>query len=658
AFFVTEVIAAGQFVPSSVRDAVLARVLRLSEGAQRVVEAASIAPRAVEVGKALQLAEATAADADEAVARDVLLAEDGHLRFRHELARSAVETSISPVRRESLHRKMVDQLIATGVQDPARLAHHATQAGDRELVAKYAPVAADEAIRRGAVRESIRFFEAALTSPELLDDAAELRLRLANQLYVVDHQTEALHQAQLALETYRTGSDPIRLGRALATVARYQWTSGNTQGVWPYLEEAIAVLEPHGPSEDLAETLYTAAHQHMLARHHEQARQLASRALQMAEDLNSLSDNIRATIALGTTELVTGDPDRGFELLRRARHMSEETGNKRGLMAVLGMVGSGGGEVRRYHEAENALVEAIALGQAWDEDYSVAYDKSWLARIRFDQGRWSEALDWANQVEVVAREGTAPISWITARTAKGRAGIRRGDQTGIRLVEEVVEHAQGAELQHRWSGLAGIAEYRWLVGAHDRIGAVVSGPYGEALDTDSAWARGELGFWMWRAGLIDSAPDKAAPPFALQINGNWRAAAESWHEIGCPYEEAMALADGDESALLESLEILDDLGARPLASLVRHQLREQGVGHIPRGPRAATKADKAGLTPRQREVLGLMADGLTNADIAERLYLTKKTVEHHVSAILQKVGADSRAKAIATVKDGGDIKTI
>jgi DNA-binding NarL/FixJ family response regulator len=115
----------------------------------------------------------------------------------------------------------------------------------------------------------------------------------------------------------------------------------------------------------------------------------------------------------------------------------------------------------------------------------------------------------------------------------------------------------------------------------------------------------------------------------------------------------MALADGDQAALLDSLEILDGLEARPLASLVRKRLRELGVDHIPRGPRATTRADRVGLTRRQREVLDLMAAGLSNSQIAERLYLTKKTVEHHVSAILQKVGAETRTQAIAVTKDGG-----
>jgi DNA-binding CsgD family transcriptional regulator len=297
------------------------------------------------------------------------------------------------------------------------------------------------------------------------------------------------------------------------------------------------------------------------------------------------------------------------------------------------------------------LAEAIAVGLTTDEDYMVAYNRSWLARVRFEQGRWSEAVALASQVGT--GEGAAPISWITARTARGRVEVRRGEQSGIKVLEEISQQAKGAELQHRWSSVAGIAEYRWLIGAHDRIGEVVSGPYREALQTDSAWAQGELGFWMWRAGLIDSAPEKAAIPFALQINGDWRAAAISWREIGCPYEEAMALADGDQAALLDSLEILDGLEARPLASLVRIRLRELGVDHIPRGPRATTRADRVGLTRRQREVLDLMAAGLSNSQIAERLYLTKKTVEHHVSAILQKVGAETRTQAIAVTKDGG-----
>lgn len=652
AFFVTEVLASGQIVPTSVRDAVMARVLRLSEKAQHVVEAVAIAPRALEVDHSLRLASAIPADADEAVSRGVLVADNGQLRFRHELARTAVESVIPPARQEALQRGMIEILVELGVDDPARLAHHASRAGDRDLVAQYAPAAANDAAFRGAHREAISFYEAALACDDLLADPARVRLRLAEQLYVLDRQDEALNQARMALEIYRDRSDMYGTGQALTTVAGYQWTSGNTGASRPILEEAIALLEPLGPSTELAGALYSSSHHHMLSRRHLPAMEHGRRSLEMAEGLNSSQNIVRAITALGTTELVTGDPDRGFELLERARQLSEGAGNKRALTVVLGMIGSGGGEVRRYREALAALREVISIGKAWDEDYLVSYSTSWLARVRFEQGRWKEATDLSSEVDSDA-SGTAPISWITASTARGRVGVRQGQPIGIRVLEEVSDRASRAELQHRWPAIAGVAEYRWLIGAHDRIEELVSAPYREALATDSSWARGELGFWMWRVGLIDASPANAALPYALQMNGDWREAADIWREIGCPYEVAMALADGNESALLESLEILDDLEAGPLASLVRKRLRERGAEHIPRGPRPATKADKAGLTPRQREVLSLMGEGLTNAEIADRLYLTKKTVEHHVSAILNKVGADTRAKAIAAVKDGG-----
>jgi DNA-binding CsgD family transcriptional regulator len=171
--------------------------------------------------------------------------------------------------------------------------------------------------------------------------------------------------------------------------------------------------------------------------------------------------------------------------------------------------------------------------------------------------------------------------------------------------------------------------------------------YERALETDSEWARGEIGFWMWRAGAIDGRPEGAARPFALQMSGEWQAAADTWREIGCPYEVGLALADGDEAALRDSLEIFDSLGAKPMADRVRGLLRELGVESIPRGPAKSTLANPAGLTDRQLEVLGLMVDGLSNGEIAEELFVSKKTVEHHVSAIYSRLGVDSRARAIA-----------
>lgn len=152
---------------------------------------------------------------------------------------------------------------------------------------------------------------------------------------------------------------------------------------------------------------------------------------------------------------------------------------------------------------------------------------------------------------------------------------------------------------------------------------------------------------MWRTGAIATAPAGAAEPFALQMAGDWRAAAAVWREIGCPYEVASALADGDTDAILEAVSLFDALGAGPMARRTREALRRAGVSSIPRGPRRSTRSNPGGLTDRQLEVLELVAEGRSNAQIADTLDLSRKTVEHHVSAILGKLEVTTRDEAVA-----------
>lgn len=135
-------------------------------------------------------------------------------------------------------------------------------------------------------------------------------------------------------------------------------------------------------------------------------------------------------------------------------------------------------------------------------------------------------------------------------------------------------------------------------------------------------------------------------PFALLAGGDWQAAARVWAERGCPYQQAVALADSSEpEALLEALSILDSLGAAPLARQVRAGLRQLGVLNVPRGPMAGTRENPAGLTERQLEVLQVLADGLTNGEIASQLVLSVRTVDRHVAEILAKLGVASRRQA-------------
>jgi DNA-binding CsgD family transcriptional regulator len=193
------------------------------------------------------------------------------------------------------------------------------------------------------------------------------------------------------------------------------------------------------------------------------------------------------------------------------------------------------------------------------------------------------------------------------------------------------------------------AEAAWLGGDHESIASVTDTAFALAVDRMEPWSLGELAYWRWRAGLSDELPlESAAEPYRASIAGNWKRATQLWREIGCPYEAALTLADSDdESDLRQAHDELQALGARPAAAIVARRLREKGVRGVPRGPRPSTRENPAGLTARELEVLAHVAQGMRNGQIADRLVVSEKTVDHHVSAILRKLGVRTRGEASA-----------
>lgn len=646
-FYLTEVLATGQELPKSVQEAVLARVGRLSEGARRVVDAVSVAPRALEVVHALELSGADPGAVDEAAGSGVLFGGGGMLRFRHELARSAVAETLPTGRRLLLHRRLLDLLVASGASDLARLAHHALLAGADEQVVAYAPEAGRRAARHGAHREAAGFYRMALDRPAHLepDTAATLRLALADALVAINEPEAAVRQRELAAGYYRETAQQRRLGRALARLAESYWLVNRRADSLAASSEAVELLRSLGPSVELGRALNGAAWRAILHRRRRTALSYVREAMRVGRRVAEPGIAARALGDLGLVEITMGgDATRGLELMARGNRQLAELGES--LASYRGLVHLGGAaaEVRRYADAIPPLEQVVRVGAEIDFDYNVDLARTLLAKVAFEQGRWREATAHAEQV-IDGPPGRSPIPSIQAYACLGWIMVRRGDPGGRRTLATAAALAEGTGLLNRWFPMCGLAELAWLEGRAGQIPRLLGTLFDEALAADSPWATGELGFWMWRAGAIDEPPVAAAEPFARQPRGDWSGAATAWREIGCPYEEALALADGDPPAQLAAVEILDGLGARPAAAWVRARLRDRGVA-APRGPRAATQAHPAGLTARQADVLRLVADGLSNGEIAERLFISPKTVEHHISAIFAKLGVATRAQAM------------
>jgi DNA-binding CsgD family transcriptional regulator len=201
---------------------------------------------------------------------------------------------------------------------------------------------------------------------------------------------------------------------------------------------------------------------------------------------------------------------------------------------------------------------------------------------------------------------------------------------------------------------AALAEFAWLGGSFDpNIFAKLREVLADCLERESPWIGGELAYWLFLVGELDQLPEELPAPYLLALSGKWDEAARLWEEMGIPYDRAVALSLGTNDSRIEALAIFDDLGATVPAASGRSQLVKAGVAGVPRGPSRATRDNRFGLTPRQMDVLSSLAENLTNAEIADQLFLSSRTVDHHVSAILGKLGAETRTQAVAIARKAG-----
>ena len=296
------------------------------------------------------------------------------------------------------------------------------------------------------------------------------------------------------------------------------------------------------------------------------------------------------------------------------------------------------------------MEEGLAYTTARDLDYYSVYLFGWQAKMCFETGQWAEAEKHALEALHLSRNVT--ITPIPALIALGHLKVRQGDSGAGDLLDQARSVAiSSGELQRIGPLAAARAEAAWWQGDHGKVAAEAAPGYELALHRNDSWTLGPLAYWMWLAEQRDVPIDRLPQPYVYMIQGEWRAAAREWERIGCPFERAMALADGDEPAKREALTIFEQLGARPAANDLMKKLQAQGVMNIPREIRAVRQDVLGSLTPRELEVLRLIAEGLSNPAIAERLTISVGTVKAHTASIYSKLGVNNRVQALSRAHD-------
>jgi DNA-binding CsgD family transcriptional regulator/tetratricopeptide (TPR) repeat protein len=657
-FFATEVIASGtDRVPRNVRDAVLARAARLSPGGGKALRAASILGRRWAPSLLKELTGCDDDAIDECCARGMLREVDGLLAFRHDIAQQAVKDALRPAVRMELNRRALDLLRSGSTEvDPARLARHAVDAEDADAILDLAPAAAERARVLGAHRESAGHYEAALRVAERMDPRrhAELLEAHATECRVTDRIDAAVVSQTAAIDRWHSLGDIRREGDCIQALSLMLWLSGSGDRALQTAEQAVTLLEsqvPHGL--ELARAYSSLAQRLENGGDDKRARATAMQALRLANTMGDERVAVHALTTIGLAEVFQGIWS-GWSTLEQSATRAKAAGLEEDAARALINLVESGRDLRRYDQVDRYRDEAVA----WVEEHDlVLYRRRLngdLAELALERGRWDEAAERAEAL--LAESHMAPVIRAKGLTVIGRLRARRGDANPWAPLDEAWSLVGPAgDSQDVVPTAAARTEAAWL--QQDAARAAEEARRGLALATehpDDTWLLGEAAYCAWKVGLIEQLPAGSPQPYLLHAAGRHRDAAIVWERLGCPYHQAQALADSSHEAdLRQSLTLLHALDAQPLVRIVRERLRAIGARSISRGPRRSTRRHPAQLTERQVEVLAQLRDGRSNAEIAKRLVVSPKTVDHHVSAILRKLGVHDRvAAARLDIKDG------
>jgi DNA-binding CsgD family transcriptional regulator/tetratricopeptide (TPR) repeat protein len=644
-FYVSQAVAAGMNeVPASARDAVLARAARLGGGARAVLDAAALIGTRVELALLEPVTGCPPSAIDELLASGLITGDGMALQFRHEIARLAVEGAVAAHRRTAIHARTLASLQALGCDDDARMAFHAEAAGDGPAALRYASAAARGAAALASHREAAAQFERALRFTDGADPAtvAGLYDGFAYEVSLLDRWQEAADARERALGLWRDVGDRRREGDTLRWLAYSLCSlSRGDEGI-ATAQAAMALLEPLGPSVELAWAYAGLAAMWMVRRANADAIELARRAQAVAGPMGLtevLSDalNSEACAVHASGGEWAGTLHQALDSALAGQHEAEVA------RAYVNLHSCYVAD-RNWAAAERYYTEGAAYCDDHDITTYSIFLRSERTAVLERTGRWAEAV--AICLELLRKGGPSPNIRLCPLCRLGMIRARRGEPGVWECLDEAIESADGAgESQSIVPVRLARAEAFWLDGnpTDARREAELADDAASGCDR---WDRGAVAVWLQRTGSPRPPRGELAAPYRRQLDGDWAGAARLWMDLGCPYEAGLALlGSADEASLREALWIFSDLGASATVRFTRQKMRRLAIRSIPAGPRTATRAHPLGLTRREHEVLDLICAGHTNAEIAGKLFISVKTVDHHVSAVLAKLGAPTRGAA-------------
>lgn len=639
-FLVVESLAAGSddVLPRNVSDHVIGRLARLTGGARAVIDAVAVLGSDANIDVLADVVADAQSDLPAGVTAGFLQVDGQAVGFRHELTRQAVLKAISVFERRALHMSVLAALTSQGRECAlAQLAFHAEEAGDGNAVVRYAPQAAERAMLLGAFTEAAEQYARAIRHG-LGQPAAVRASWLENQARAVYLSGEVGAAAEIiakAIVLRREVGDLLREGDDHRWLSHYRLFAGAPLAqVSDSAETAVGILEQLGPTTELVGAYANTAQLRFVGFDRDGADDYAAEAAVIGAHLDVAAEVTLARSFAALSAVLAGEGWAAFEAtwsVARSRPRALEATVVGGVSAC--WIATASYDLDR---ADRYLTQTAAFCDDHDLTGFGSLTQGISTTLSLHRGRYEEASAAARAV--LAKNGLPSTFRLRPLVTLALVHARVGDHDNVwPMLDEALADHDASYVWLTGSVLAARIEAAWLAGDQDRAQAEAHRALAALPAGVDAWTRGQITAWAAIAGVIATpVPHNDHPQYALQVEQQWDAAAAEWRRRGCAYEAAVAAMHSRTSAVAaDAVGELQSLGAHAAVERARDLRRR-------RHQRRATQSNPFGLTNREQQIAGLLADRHTDKQIADILVISQRTVSHHVASVLAKLGVRNR----------------
>jgi DNA-binding CsgD family transcriptional regulator len=651
-FYVNEILASySPGVPENIKDAILSVYDRQEEGTKNAWHICSVIPEGIEISRYAKIKASWNEGIDQCFALRILIIKNDRVIFKHELYRRTIEQSLSPFKRIALNKTILDLFLDSFEENGEieRIVQYAKNANENALVFKYAPIAARQAAGVGAHVEASKLYLAAIEYGEGHgeNELVEYYEAYAYECYLTNQVKEAIFYQAKALKVWKKFAQAEKEGDCLRFLSRLYWFDGNNELAETCAAEAIRILEPLPSSSAKAMAFSNLSQLKMFSEDVRACVDWGNRAIAIAREIGDEETLCHALNNVGASQWkINASQETGKKFLLESLALALKNSYHEQAARAYSNIIYNCIEFKEYALTEKYLLEGIAYCEERGLDASLNYKLSMKARMLLDTGSWAAAAAIAEKLlENPAQPGTIRVGCLVLlATIRTRSG--EGDPIG--LLEEAKTFAfQTGEPQRIIPVIIALLENEWLTGKKIVSKNELETAIAITQKVENIFLNSEFEFWLQKARQEKISLQEKYTPYKLLDEGKWEQSSTFWEGLGCPYEKAFALFEGNEPAKKTALQIFQQLGAGAVAEKIKMEMRAEGIKNIPRGIRESTKSNPAQLTNRELEVLRLLKQGIQNKEIAGALFISPKTADNHISSILFKLDVNTRARAVS-----------